>query len=596
MNLSQRFGNFFSSSIQHKLVVVITVVVTIVLGGFGVYFVNSQRQDALSELGARATRTTKLLAETLSLPLWNVDRGALDTQITAVMTDPDVNSVAIYEKGKSVALVQTRKPANAIDPIQREAEIVFARGAEQIVLGKVEIIYTRETVYRSLVQTQWLIFGIVISLTAFLVISIYYSVGRFVINPLSEITKLTSRFSQGHYDARALKVSQDEVGILSDAFNQMAGQVKYLIESLESRVEERTSELKQRSETLELVSKRMEKRASQLQAVALVGKAITSIQDLEDLLYRIALTISEQFGFYHIGIFLIDDNQEFAVLRASNSEGGRKMLEREHKLKIGQVGIVGYVANMGRPRIALDTGADAVFFNNPDLPATRSEMALPLRVRTDLIGVLDIQSEKASAFSEEDIEVLTIVADQVSIAIQNAQRFEEAQSALAQSRKIYQEYIRREWKSTISGQKIVGYRYTDTGIEPLKDTIAPAVNRPQHTKKLEAVLEIPIVLQGEVIGTVMAKSRDFPEWQEDDVDIIKAAADRVALALENARLLESSQDMAARERAISDISSKIVSAVNLKSVLQVAVSELGQILPSSEVVVQLVSKDESNQD
>ncbi len=153
------------------------------------------------------------------------------------------------------------------------------------------------------------------------------------------------------------------------------------------------------------------------------------------MLTELAQLIGENFGYYHIGIFLLDENKEFAILKAANSTGGKRMLERKHKLKLGQVGIVGYVTASGRPRIALDVGDDAAFFDNPDLPDTRSELALPLRVTDNVIGALDIQSTEPNAFQQEDIEILSILADQVSIAIQNAQSHETTQILLEEERR-----------------------------------------------------------------------------------------------------------------------------------------------------------------
>ncbi|MBL8103783.1 MAG: GAF domain-containing protein, partial [Anaerolineales bacterium] len=170
--------------------------------------------------------------------------------------------------------------------------------------------------------------------------------------------------------------------------------------SLEERVAQRTSEL-------DSANRNNEKRAKQFEAIAQIARAISSIQGLDSILPQITQVISEQFGHYHTGIFLLDENREFAVLRAANSEGGHGMLESGHKLQVGQTGIVGYVAATGQPRIALDVGTDAVYFDNPFLPNTHSEIALPLRVGGQTVGVLDVQSETSNAFTESDIEVLS---------------------------------------------------------------------------------------------------------------------------------------------------------------------------------------------
>ncbi|MCK4315541.1 MAG: GAF domain-containing protein, partial [Anaerolineae bacterium] len=168
-----------------------------------------------------------------------------------------------------------------------------------------------------------------------------------------------------------------------------------------------------------------ERRATQLAAASEVARDATAILDVDQLLHETVQLISEQFGFYHAGVFLVDDKHEYAVLRAASSEGGRRMLSRGHKLEVGKVGMVGYVTDTGKPRIALDVGKDAVHFVNPDLPETRSEMTLPLRVHGEVIGALDVQSTEESAFTGEDVAVLQTMADQLANAIENARLFGE---------------------------------------------------------------------------------------------------------------------------------------------------------------------------
>ena len=157
--------------------------------------------------------------------------------------------------------------------------------------------------------------------------------------------------------------------------------------------------------------------------------------------------ISQVFNFYHVGIFLLDDEMRFAILRASNSEGGQKMLEQGHQLEVGRTGIVGYVASTGEARIAADVGVDSVHFNNPNLPDTRSEMALPLRMGSDIIGVLDVQSTQPEAFSLSDVNILSVLSDQVSIAIENTRLLEETNTALAETEHAYRQLTLQTWKT-----------------------------------------------------------------------------------------------------------------------------------------------------
>jgi GAF domain-containing protein len=348
--------------------------------------------------------------------------------------------------------------------------------------------------------------------------------------------------------------------------------------SLENRVEQRTNELA-------LTTNQTEQRARQLQTVADVAQATASVQDLETLLPTISKVISERFGFYHTGIFLNDERDEYAVLKAANSEGGKRMLERGHSLKIGEQGIVGYVAKHSQPRIALDTGRDAVYFNNPDLPATRSEAAIPLIIGEKNIGVLDVQSQVSSAFSEADINVLSTLANLVAVAIENARLFGQTNFALKQLQETYARYSGLEWDKFRTETQISGYRYAGLDVEPVDESTALSS---AHTE----AISVPIKLRDQVLGIVNVKPKESnPKWGENESAIVQAAADRVALALENARLIQASQKKAAKEQKIVEITNKISASTNLDNILLTAIVELGQAISDSEVVIQFEDRD-----
>lgn len=429
-----------------------------------------------------------------------------------------------------------------------------------------------------------LIFGIVLVFTGLF----SWGMGRILINPLTELTKVAQQIAAGDLTRRAEIKSDDEAGQLGQAFNIMADEVNLLVQNLEGSVAERTAELQHKTSELEALSERQKRRAEGLQAVAEVSRAITTVQAVDELLPRITRVVSEQFSFYHVGIFLIDTEKQYARLSATNSQGGKRMLERGHQLKIGEVGLVGNVAATGRPKIALDTGADANFFNNPDLPETRSEIALPLIITNEVIGVLDVQSNQANAFSNEDIELLTILADQVSVAIRNARQFQQTRKALLEAETIYRQYIQKEWRSLATDRKNAGYEFTTSGLRSLGKDEALAL-MPTENASAARQVSIPVKLRGQTIGYLTVNSNREAELQKDEIDIAQATADRVALAIENARLLESSQDQAARERTLGEITSKIGASVNLRNVLQTAVEELGRVLPGSDVIIQLES-------
>ncbi len=367
-------------------------------------------------------------------------------------------------------------------------------------------------------------------------------------------------------------------------------------ENLEKRIVERTTQL-------ENANLRIEKRARQFQTISQVTRAIISTQNLQDLLPQIVQVISQQFDFYHIGIFLIDLNREYAILRASNSEGGERMLERSHKLRIGQTGIVGNVANTGKVRIALDTGADAIYFNNPDLPETRSEMALPLfQSNGEIIGVLDIQSTIPNAFYQEDIEILTTLADQVSVAISNARLYEDTQKALIEAEMVYRQDIKVGWEKFSRSQKLAGIRRRGLKSSFLAEPLElpgekeVAQSGSAHQEKTEnskwSHLTMPVKLRDEAVGILSIKADINREWSADEMDIVNAIIERAALAIENARLLDESRKIAERERAISDISSKIGKGTEIEMILRTAVRELGAQISGAQVTVEIGGGDE----
>jgi GAF domain-containing protein/HAMP domain-containing protein len=406
--------------------------------------------------------------------------------------------------------------------------------------------------------------------------------GRWLTNPLNALTGTVQKIIAGDLTAQAPEISSDEIGILARAFNTMTTQLRETLENLEQRVAERTNELATANE-------RIQRRVAQFEAVAQTARAISSAQDLETLLPKIANVISHYFNFYHTGIFLLDDNKDFAVLRASNSEGGRRMLERGHRLKVGEVGLVGLVTSRGQPRIALNTGADAIHFKNPDLPETRSELTLPLRIGDQIIGALDVQSTEPNAFSSEDVSVLSILADQVSTAIQNARLYEQNRAALAESQSLYRKFIQSGWRQYTLTRKLSGIRHTKTSSELLDNTATLASI---ETRSGQSVT-MPLSIRGETIGEIHLQPPNNRTWGEEDLEIARALVERAAIAMENVRLLDEAQRRAAREQAIGEISANISTASDMESILRITVEELGRMMGGAEVVLELgTEKDE----
>lgn len=385
--------------------------------------------------------------------------------------------------------------------------------------------------------------------------------------PVTRLIRGVEQFSHGDLSYRFDVRSNDEIAVLGKAFNAAAERLGGLVARLEERVEERTALLSRRT--------------SQLQAAARVARQSTAIREPTLLLNDIVHMLSDQFDFYHTGIFLLDDHGEFAVLQAASSEGGQRMLARGHRLQVGEQGVVGYAAARKRPRIALDTGLDAYFFNNPDLPETRSEAALPLIVREQVIGVLDIQSKDARAFDPDDIETFQTLADQIALVIENARLFDEMNLAVRQLERVASDRVQEAW-SEFSSAGGRAYQYTPAGIHPATPSGAATAYQDRQ-------LHIPILLHDRKIGEISAK-RGEGGWEPREQAMLAEIATQVALALENARLLEEAQRRAAHERSISDIASRIDAAHNVDAVLRVTAQEIGKALGDSEITVQIAPK------
>jgi GAF domain-containing protein len=443
-----------------------------------------------------------------------------------------------------------------------------------------------------------------------------------LIRPIHELEQQMERFRKGEFktihDLDQTKISAnkqvagDEVEQLSNLFNLMASELLNLQQGLEAQVQERTQDL--------------ENRARQLQAAAAVAQAAASTRDLDALLSKITELISIHFGYYHAGIFLMDAEGEFAILRAANSEGGIKMLEQGHRLPPGETSIVGHVINTQQPWVALDVGKDAVHFHNPFLPATRSEIALPLITGDRLWGVLDVQSTEEAAFREEDISSLQTLANQVAIAIENAYLFVEnqlalkkLQDALEMSRKAYGGLTQDAWKKLLQSQADLGYVCKMSTLplqahpkgpaypEEEKEEIVMPVAGEWDAEMIEAGLSgktiigagntaaIPVKIRDQVTGVVrLRKPESAPPWSEDEIELVETLSERLSTALESARLYQETRRRAERERLTGEITAKLRASNDPQMILKTAVSELRRALQADRAQLLLQSIDYSS--
>jgi GAF domain-containing protein/ABC-type uncharacterized transport system substrate-binding protein len=363
--------------------------------------------------------------------------------------------------------------------------------------------------------------------------------------------------------------------------------------SLEQRVEDRTAALAQR--------------AIQLQAAAEVAHATTSVLDPDALLRQVVDLVRERFNLYYVGLFLLDP-EKYAVLRAGTGQAGRQMLAQGHKLEVGGSSMIGQCVTRGEARIALDVGVEAVRFDNPLLPNTRSEMALPLRSRGQVIGAMTVQSAKAAAFDEADLATMQTMADQVAVAIDNARLFTEAQAALQGLEVTQRRYMIQAWAEYIRGRAVSGYEQTGAKLSPLGDQVLSEVQRAASQPHRAAkngyedsgpaqeplALVAPILLRGRAIGALGFKDPEKGrQWSAEEIALAQAISEQFALAAENLRLLDETQRRAAREQLTGQITARMRASLDMETVLQTALDEIQQAIGLDEVTIHLAMGEAS---
>jgi GAF domain-containing protein len=325
--------------------------------------------------------------------------------------------------------------------------------------------------------------------------------------------------------------------------------------------------LEQDQATLRYHAEEVERRSTQIRNVAEIVRLISGVRETESLLQQVVNLIQERFQLYYAGVFLLDESRRYAVLRAGTGEAGAAMLAARHRLSLSESSMVGWAILNRKARIALDVGQEAVRFANPYLPATRSELALPLVVGERAIGALTIQSDQPEAFDEDDITIMQNIADTLAIALENARLFAELEANLEEIRTLHGQYVAEAWSRRLPAGEATEYT---VGTSPPEGA---------------AVLDVPLTLRDQIIGQITLEGES--EWSPEERSLIEAVATQAALALENARLLEESQQMALHERLTAEITRKVWASQNIETILQTAVRELGRALRAEEASIHL---------
>lgn len=377
-------------------------------------------------------------------------------------------------------------------------------------------------------------------------------------------------------------------------------------------------------------------RTLQLQTAAEIARDISSSLNLDELLAKAVNFIRERFEFYHASIFLIDTTGEYAVIREATGEAGAQLKRSGHKLGVGSKSIVGYVAGRGEPLIVNDTAKDATYYANPLLPETRSEAAIPLKVGERILGALDVQSTFPFAFTEDNMQTLQILADQMAVAVVNSELFAETQEHLSQHRLLHHitttaasgTTLEEALDSAVSGLQVtlggdrvaillvdrdrkhlevkaaIGYSEEirqfrvplDSGVSgwaathkhPLRiEDVTTDSRYIQASSNTRSELAVPLIYRNEVLGVLNVESEQVGAYTENDEEMLGTLGGSLAAVIANARLLEQIRNQAERERMLYEVASKIRRSTDMQTILATTASELTKIVGARHTQIKI---------
>lgn len=381
-----------------------------------------------------------------------------------------------------------------------------------------------------------------------------------------------------------------------------------------SKEKERGSQLQIQVRELERDIARYQRQTSQMQATADIAHAGSSILDPEDLMSQSVNRIQDGFsrvGVYFVGLFLFNEAQRVAELRAATGEAGQLLLDMGYSVSIDETSTIGRCIIHRQARIAQDVGAGTLRFDAVPMPHARSEIALPLRSRGRILGALNMTSTQGDAFSEADITILQTMADQVAVAIDNAVLYSQTRTALEQLQAIQRRYVTQAWREFLTKKPVVPVDYTQPGAK-LEDskflrqarraaivhertvaTNSPSPGDSENGATPQSALVVPLKLRGQVIGTMALHETDHQRaWTAQEIALAQNVAEQVALTIENLRLVDETQHRATRQRTISEVTTSIRETLDMETVLRTAVQEIRQALGLPEVQIRLATEEE----
>lgn len=450
-------------------------------------------------------------------------------------------------EGRTGALLGTKFQVLILGLIIIGLTIITPIGYQQTI----RILYTEVSSFQLFgdLQFQSLLLS---GLALFLGVSFTLIATRSISNPVNELIDTFQRIEDGDLNQRVPVTGTDELAIVAIHFNRMVSRLDKLQSTLEEQVAERTK---------------------QITATNDVGRVASSILDPDELLDKVVNLITERFNYYYAAIYLLDASEKWADLKEATGQAGKILKQNRHRLEVSGRSMVAGCIRDKLPRLTHNTAEEKQRFENPLLPYTRSEVALPLIIGDHVLGALNVQSTKPSDFGVDVIETMQNMANQVAVALENARLYQEAQQSIVELRAIQKQYLLEGWTSIKSYNEDLEY-----GIGETSDIAGQ-------------IMERSINLRDQTLGHITLEHNE--EWSPEQQSLVDAVTAQAAIALENARLVSESRQVALRERTLAEINSKIWASSSIDAILQTVVKELGKRLNTSNTTIELNLDDKS---
>lgn len=403
------------------------------------------------------------------------------------------------------------------------------------------------TIYNTMSSIFYTILVVFLTFAALFILVTWFLIQRAAIQPVNILNQQVVKIAENQDPSERLPVkSQNEIGRLTSSINSV-------LDGLE------------KSQTI------VRDRLNQIRTVAEISRSVASVLDPQLLSQQVVELVKDRFNLYYVGVFLLDDKGEFALLKAGTGEAGKQMLEASHKLAVGGTSMIGWCTSNRKARIALDVGKEAVRFENPHLPLTRSELAIPIVSRYKVFGALTLQSEKVNAFSDEDIQIFQGIADSMAIALENSRLFQESQKSIEEIQKLNRAYVQSAWQERLQTDQGLAYEY--------ENLTKPEIGTGRS-------FNFPIRLRDQNLGNITIEA-DEKGFLPEEIEFIQAITDQIALALENVRLLEGTQARATYERRLNTMTADFSQKTNVEDILRSVSRELSSIPFVSSVSVHI---------